>query len=88
MQATFTITFVIAPAPQPLAIANSTFTGTVGTSISGTLGITGGAPPYTVNADPAALPPGVTLDGTGNVGGTPTTEGTTSVPITVADSQG
>ena len=85
MQGTFTITFNITP--EPLQIANSTFSGTVGQPITGSLGISGGVPPDSV-AVTSGLPDGVTIDAQGNVSGTPTTAGTFTSTVTVVDSQG
>lgn len=90
MQAKFVITFTENNPVAPIALTTSAFTGVVGTAESGSLGPTGGSGgPYVVSVDPTTpLPDGVTLDSAGNVGGTPTTAGVTSVNVTVADSQG
>lgn len=84
LQIQATITFSIAP--SQLAITNTSFSGQVGVPITGSLGITGGTPPYSVAVpDPSQLPPGVTLDATGTVGGVPTQSGGFSTGITIAD---
>ncbi len=90
MQAKFVITFTEAAAVQPIQLTTTAFSGIVGTPESGNVGPTGGSGgPYTVTVDPTTpLPVGVTLDTSGNVGGTPTAAGVTSVNIAVADSQG
>jgi hypothetical protein len=88
MKATFTLTFNIAPAPQPIAIQNFTFSGEVGTPFTGSLGtITGGSgAPFTVSGDLSSI--GLVIDAQGNITGTPTQSGTFNPTITVADSQG
>ncbi len=87
VQANFTLTFVIAPAPPPpIQAADLTFPGTVGTAEAGSMQLSGGTPPYSVAvADPTTLPPGVGIDAQGNVSGTPTQAGTFSVPVVVTD---
>ena len=96
--ATVTVTDGGAPNPQtatknftisiaaPLTITTTSLPGgTVGTPYSAALQATGGATPYTWTA--TGLPRGLTLDsGTGQISGTPTTSGTSSVLVTVADS--
>ena len=87
MQITATITFNITAAP--LAVTMTTFNDTVGTPATGTLGVTGGTPPYVVAVtDPTKLPPGITIATDGDVSGTPTASGTFSVPVTVTDAAG
>ena len=67
------------PAPSPLAITTSSLPGgTAGTPLSATVAATGGTPSYgwaLVNGG-GALPPGLTLQATGTVSGTPTQSGT------------
>lgn len=90
-QAKFTLIFTEAPAPlPPIQLTTSAFSGVVGVPESGSLGPEGGAGgPYVVTVDPTTPPPaGVSIDAQGNVTGTPTVAGTTSVNVTVADSQG
>lgn len=78
----FTIT--IAPTP-PLQITTSSLpAGTQGVTYSSTLAATGGVPPYswTLASGSGPLPAGLTLSGTGVIGGTPVGN-TGSFPITV-----
>lgn len=85
MQATFTLTFNFAPAPQPIGITNSSFTGTEGQAFTGTIApITGGTPPFTVAGDLSAL--GLAIDAQGNITGTPTVSGAQTATVTVTDS--
>ena len=49
---------------------------------------TGGAPPYTFTVVSGSLPPGLTLDSGGAIGGTPTTPGTYCFEVTVTDAGG
>ena len=59
---------------------------TAGIPYSHTLGATGGAPPYTWSALSASLPPGLSLDpNSGQISGTPTREGTFTIPVTLSD---
>jgi large repetitive protein len=51
------------------------------------MAITGGTPPYMLTADPASLPPGLSLSGT-TVMGTPTAEGTYRRMLLVTDHAG
>lgn len=90
MKANFTITFEIAPAEGALALTTTDFKGVVGQPLTGDIGITGGkGAPYTVvDADVTQLPPGVAIDSNGAISGTPTQEGSYSVGISVADSDG
>jgi Putative Ig domain len=93
VKANFTLTFEIAPADGgggQLALTKSDFTGKVGVPLSDNLGITGGTGgPYSVvDTDVTQLPPGITIDSTGAVAGTPTKEGSYSVGISVSDANG
>src|ERR1035438_7262314 len=67
----FTIT---GPAPASLTITTSSLPdGFVGKAYSQTLGAGGGSPGYSWSQSGGQLPAGLSLDGTGNVLGTPTT---------------
>jgi hypothetical protein len=59
---------------------------TLGASFSVGFGATGGTPPYTWTA--SGLPAGVTIGSTGTLSGTPTAPGTSSITVTVTDSNG
>ena len=59
--------------------------GTVGTNYSQQLSATGGTPPYTWTIASGTLPDGLTLSTGGVVGGTPTTAGSSSFTVHVAD---
>jgi subtilisin family serine protease len=58
-------------------------TGTVGVAASLQLSATGGTPPYTWTA--TGLPPGLSVNGSGLISGTPTTAGSYSVTATAKD---
>jgi hypothetical protein len=90
MQAKFTITFTEVNPVQPIQLTTSAFNGIVGTPESGALAPTGGSGgPYVVTVDPTTPPPpGITIGSDGTISGTPTAAGSTSVNVTVADSQG
>lgn len=88
-QISFTVNITInAAAPAPLAPVTDplNLTGTVGQPFNADLAsnVTGGVPPYnfTVNG---TLPDGLSASGS-VVSGTPTTAGTTTLTVTVADS--
>jgi hypothetical protein len=63
-------------------------TGTVGAAYSQQLTATGGTPPYTWTAPNSSLPPGLNLGSSGLFGGTPTTAGTFTFPLTATDRGG
>ena len=63
--------------------------GEAGVSYSDQLTVTGGTSPFTWSVSAGSLPPGVTLNAsTGLLSGTPTTAGTYSFTVKVADSSG
>ncbi len=76
------------PAPftittPPGALAGATF----GTAYTTTLAATGGFTPYTWSITHGSLPAGLTLNSvTGTISGTPTSAGTASFTVTLADS--
>jgi hypothetical protein len=89
-QTSFTVNIIIsAAAPPPLAPVSNplNLSGTVGQPFSAALqsNLTGGTPPYnlTVTGTP---PDGLTVDASGNVTGTPTTPGTSTLNVSVTDS--
>ena len=57
-------------------------------SLSNYLQITGGVPPYMWTIISGSLPPGLSMDGSGNITGTPTTSGTFSFTIQIVDPLG
>jgi len=60
--------------------------GAVGTFYSQSLSATGGTPPYSWSLVSGALPPGLSLSKSGQISGTPTSAGTLSFALKVADS--
>jgi cytoskeletal protein CcmA (bactofilin family) len=79
---------VIPPMKQSLDITTGSLPdGQVNQPYSGTLAASGGTSPYTWSVTPGSLPDGLTLaPSTGAVTGTPTTAGTFSFTVQVADS--
>lgn len=85
------VTAALAPAPpppvdSPLLVDTSGFSdGQVGAAYTGSLAISGGTGPYSVQVDTPTVS-GLTMDSNGAVTGTPDTEGSVSFSGTVADS--
>ncbi|HXG67445.1 MAG TPA: putative Ig domain-containing protein, partial [Blastocatellia bacterium] len=71
----------------PLAIttASPLPDGTVASPYAQTLAASGGTPPYSWSLVSGALPPGVGMDATGAISGTPTTTGTYNFTVQVTD---
>jgi len=87
VQASFTLSFTITEPIPPITAGTTSFSGQVGTPLTGNMALSGGTPPYNVAVnDPSTLPPGVTVAADGSVSGTPTQAGTFSVPVGVTDS--
>ncbi len=81
-----TLKLVVAPMPPFQLTTTGLPPGTVARGYSVNLAATGGKPPYSWSA--TGLPPGLDLDPTtGTITGTPTTAGTSTVGVTVTDSQ-
>jgi hypothetical protein len=77
----------IASNVKPVTIATTSLPGgTVSTSYSTSLSAAGGTSPYTWSLASGALPPGLGLNTTGAISGTPTTAGQSSFTIQVKDS--
>lgn len=79
------IRFTTAPAGVTITTA-SLADGTVGQAYSQTLQASGGTTPYTWSIAAGTLPPGLSLSSSGTISGTPTTAGTASFTVQVADS--
>ncbi len=81
-------TFTLGEAPLTLD-TTSLAGGTVGAAYQVTLQASGGQPPYRWSVVSGSLPAGLSLNpDTGVVGGTPTTAGTTTFTVQVADAAG
>ncbi len=75
--------------PAALVVSTASLTGgTVGSSYSQTLAVTGGVSPYSWAVTGGALPNGLTLATGGVISGTPTVAGTFSFTVTVTDFKG
>jgi hypothetical protein len=84
-----TATLTVTPASTVTITTTSLPNGTVQTAYSATLQATGGTSPYTWSVSTGSLPAGLNLaSATGAISGTPTTAGTSSFTIQVADSAG
>jgi hypothetical protein len=77
---------VIFVASAPLQITSAQLpAGSVGTAYSTTLKASGGATPYTWSIASGTLPPGLTLNSTGTISGTPSGAGSFSFNLQVRD---
>jgi hypothetical protein len=74
--------------PPPITLTCPGDSGTVGARYSSALVATGGVPPYTFSIISGSLPPGPSLNATGDLRGTPTTVGTFNFTALVVDSTG
>ena len=86
----FTVNITINPAgPPPLVAAQNplNLTGTVGQPFTAALlgNVSGGTPPYNLTSQ-GTLPAGLSMDGQGNISGTPTAAGTSTLAVSVVDS--
>lgn len=85
----FTVNITINPAAVVLsAVADPlNLTGTVGQPFSASLAsnVKGGTSPYKITSS-GTLPDGLVDDGSGNISGTPTTAGTSTLSVSVSDS--
>ncbi len=86
--ATASLSIVIAAAPVPPVQVTTTSLagGQVSGAYSATVAASGGTTPYSWSVSAGALPNGLTLSGAGQISGTPTTSGTVSFTVRVADS--
>lgn len=88
-QISFTVNISISPAAQPLSAVSDplNLTGQVGAPFSASLAsnVQGGKPPYKLISS-GTLPDGLVDDGSGNISGTPTTPGTSTLSVNVSDS--
>lgn len=76
-----------APPANTLTVTASDFTTASGQPYGGTpVTVSGGTAPYTVNL--SGLPDGLNADTSGNVTGTPTAPGTSTVSVSVTDNAG
>jgi hypothetical protein len=82
---TVTITFNITLPPVPVVTA-STFTGTVGTAFSNNLVATNSPTSYTKTG--GALPPGLSMNSSGIITGTPTSAGPYTIIVTATNAGG
>jgi uncharacterized protein (TIGR03437 family) len=82
------------PNPSPSPSTGPSITGSLASAMDNveyppqTVSATGGVPPYTFAVTTGSLPPGVTLDTTGMISGTPTSSGTYTFTVTATDSSG
>jgi large repetitive protein len=85
-----TVSMSVVPAPGPVPVtltASLPNPAKVGIAYSGSVGASGGTPPYTYALGPnTALPAGLQLSSSGLVSGTPTTASATSFVIEATDS--
>ena len=82
-----TFTLTVSATPVTITTASPLPSGLTGAPYSQTLAASGGRAPYTFALAAGTLPPGLTLAGSGTVGGTPTAAGTFNFTAQVTDSQ-
>lgn len=85
------LTITVNPAPAQLSIPASSAAlarGTVGVLYRAGLVVTGATPPVKWTLSSGSLPPGLALDASGSISGTPATAGTFSFGLTVRDADG
>jgi len=83
---TFAITIVSVSPLFSITTVSPLLSGFVNGAYSETLGVTGGAPPYTWSVLSGALPGGLTLSGGGTIAGQPSTAGVFNFTVQVLDS--
>ncbi len=83
----FTVNISISAAPLTVAADPVNVTGQVGSPVNASLGsnVNGGTPPVNFAVTGGSLPAGLALDAQGNLTGTPTSPGTTTVEVTATD---
>ena len=85
--ATKSFTITISTSKQPVSISTSSLpNGTTGTAYTATLSATGGVTPYSWSVLSGSLPAGLSLSSGGVLSGTPTTVGSSTFTLKVADS--
>ncbi len=81
------VTLTIAAQPQPIQIATTALPGAIlSRPYAQDLAATGGTPPYRWLVTEGSLPPGLGLDPSGHLSGTPTVEGSWDFTVQLADS--
>ncbi len=76
---------VLAGVPPPSIVTSFLPTGVIQQPYLAALTASGGVPPYAWSLESGVLPAGLTLNATGNLGGTPTVAGTFSFTIQASD---
>ena len=84
--ATQTFSLTISPPPLTITTSSPLVSGFTNGTYSQTLTASGGVSPYTWTITSGTLPPGLALSSAGAITGTPTTAGTYSFTVRVADS--
>jgi hypothetical protein len=85
---TYTVNIVNIGCPTITLSPSTLPDGTVGTAYDQTVTATGGAAPYIYSVSSGALPDGLNMDpATGQISGTPTTEGAFNLTITATDAE-
>lgn len=83
--ATATLSLTVNPAPQVSVTSATLPPATVGTPYATALQITGGTPPYRFAVISGQMPPGLHLDDTGAIAGTPRVAGTYNFQVGLGD---
>jgi hypothetical protein len=74
-------------APTLKVTTTSLPNGVINNSYGATVQASGGVQPYSWQVTAGSLPPGLSMNSSGNIGGTPTATGTFSFTVTVTDSE-
>lgn len=74
------------PPPSPTILTNSLVSGLSGTAYSQSLSASGGTPSYAWSLNSGSLPPGISIDSSGAISGTPSATGTYYFSVRVVDS--
>jgi Putative Ig domain len=90
LKGTFTVVLTVDTPTPPIQVATPEDLGPAEQPLpaGAKLGISGGTPPYAVSNLQGTPPPGVSINTDGSLTGTPTTPGSFTISVDVADANG